>query len=641
MVRADLHASAAGGRGLILLLAALGVALLPGACSHIEAPPTREVIHLSGSPYARGKQHGERLGSKIHSFHTTILTTSLVPYINRERPDIALYLTEYNDAKYDNGEFARQLLLQSAHEMEKSLTPEHIEEMRGVADGSGMAYEDILVLNTFLDTVLVVRAIAYVLRLGQAPHVTRLEFIGSIGSDGFDNNGDGFVDNKNEGRIDPYEPSPHAVMADVPLDAEIRFRLSDPEGVDPQTVRIQLGDQVFEAGDPALTIAPVGDAGDRIEVRFKPPTPLPAAATVAMIIQAGDTSNVVDPPPQHARFMRDERMTFTTAGVGAAPQDVLNRNVDDGRSQPPSSAFALRGSAVANGEPLLGQHFSLLDANSSHKHTVVLLHHPQDGESFATVGWAGLLYGLSGMNTAGLATAAVYSDTLDNRLVGALLAQILAGGGDLAAGRLIANGVPAGFALRRILEKSTDVASAAAELADVDHVLGWNFLLADAKGGLQAVEVDSGAVSFPAKPKPITQSFTYGPDDADPAMQELASVGPDDLRIAAHFQANTNDVMKLPVTETIIINSQRTWSSFYYKSLRVFALTADRLAAGYGKFDVKAVQELLGDPALVDTSDSMNAVVYEPAKGRLHTAMGAVPATSMPFEAVVLTKEAP
>lgn len=633
-----------------------------GACSHLEAPPTREVVHLSGGPYARGVQHGQRLGSKIRSFYTTILTASLIPYVNRERADIAKFLIEYTDPKYDNGEFARQLLLQSAREMEKSIAPEHIEELKGVAAGAGIDYEEILILNTFLDTVLVVRAIAYVLRLGQAPRLRRIEFIGaaaetSMGSDGFDNDGDGTIDDKKEGLIAKYDPSPHALMADVPLDAEIRFRLTDPDGVDPQTVRIQLDNTMYEPGSPSLSFRTFGEASTgvappfgsasslpaaatRVEVRFKPAANLPAAAVVALIIQAGDSSTVTVPPPPHARFMRDERLLFSTAGYGEAPQKIANRSVDDGRSQPPASAFALRDTALAGGGPLLGQHFSLLDANSSHKHTVALVHHPDDGEAFVTVGWAGLIYGLSGMNLSGLAAAAVYSDSLDNRLVGTLLSQVLAGGG-LSAGRLIANGLPVGFALRQILEQSDNVASAATELSGMGHAVGWNFLLADAKGGLQAVEVDSGAVSFPPKADPVAQTFTYGPDDADPAARALASVGKDDLRVAAHFQANTNDVMSLPVSETIRIDPQRIWSSYYFKSLRVFAQTADQLSAGYGTFDLAAVQRLLGDPALVDTSDSMNAVVYEPAKFQVHAAMGAVPATSVPFETIVLTQEAP
>ncbi len=611
------------------------------ACTVIEAPPTRKTIHVSGTPYERGKQHGEQLESRIRSFYTTILTTSLLPFVNRERPDIAANLTEYQDPKYDNGAFADLLMLQSAREMEKSLSAEHIDEMKGIADGAGMEYEQILVLNTFLDTVMAVRAIAYVLRLGQAPRLLKVHFIGSLETDGFDNDGDGNTDEKNEGKISKYEPSPYAVMADVPLDAVIQWRLSDPEGIGHSTIRVQLGDTIYESDDPALTTTPVGTDGTTLDVRLTPAAPLPAAATLALIIQAGDTSEIYNPPPLHARFMRDERLLITTAGAGMLPQHVPNRSIDDGRSQPPASALALRGSATKDGQPLLGQHFSLLDANSSHKHGVVIIHHPENGESFVTVGWAGLMYGLSGMNVAGLAAAAVYSDTLDNRLVGTLLGQVVAAGGDLSAGRLTASGTPIGFGLRHILEKSSDALGAEAEVIKISHTLGWNYLLADAKGTLRAVEVDSGAVTFPPKAEPTPQSFTFGPGHKDKQGRPVGSVGVDDLRIGAHYQVNTKDVMVLPVTETVRIDPQNVWSSYYYKSLRVHSLVGDMVKAGYGTFDVPKLQTLLGDKAVVDTSDSMNAAVYEPATRRLHSAMGAVPATSMPFETVTLTKEAP
>ena len=32
-----------------------------------------------------------------------------------------------------------------------------------------------------------------------------------------------------------------------------------------------------------------------------------------------------------------------------------------------------------DGAPLLAQHFAMLDANTSHRHTVVFVHHPDSG----------------------------------------------------------------------------------------------------------------------------------------------------------------------------------------------------------------------------------------------------------------------
>ena len=110
----------------------------------------------------------------------------------------------------------------------------------------------------------------------------------------------------------------------------------------------------------------------------------------------------------------------------------------------------------------------------------------------------------------------------------------------------------------------------------------------------------------------------------------------DDLRIACHFQANHDDVMKLPLTGGARVSPQRSWSLNYFRSLRVFHGLGERIKAGYGGFDVANVQSLLADKALVDTSNSMNAVVFEPSKLRLHSAMGSVPATDSTFEVFTL-----
>ena len=47
--------------------------------------------------------------------------------------------------------------------------------------------------------------------------------------------------------------------------------------------------------------------------------------------------------------------------------------------------------------------------------------------------------------------------------------------------------------------------------------------------------------------------------------------------------------------------------------------------------DVPTAINILRIPDLIDSRDSMNAVIYEPESLRLHFAMGQVPATSGPF----------
>ena len=80
------------------------------------------------------------------------------------------------------------------------------------------------------------------------------------------------------------------------------------------------------------------------------------------------------------------------------------------------------------------------------------------------------------------------------------------------------------------------------------------------------------------------------------------------------------------------IASQSVVSTYWLKSLRTAHRLGVALAAGRGTYDVVKLQSLLGEPQFVDRSDSMNAVVLEPAKGLLHHAMGAAPATDAPWQ---------
>lgn len=607
------------------------VALL--ACTAADPPSTRETVHLTGTDYERGLQHGTELRSKIRSFYTTMLTASLLPYVNREKPDIAGTLQRYAGPDYDEN-FSYKLLLESAEAMKAHIAPRYLEEMRGIADGSGLQLTDILVLNTFVDSVMCTRGVALALRLSQSPIVEQVAFSGPIGADGVDNDGDGATDEKNEGLVDEYDSIAHAVMAEVSVDATISWVLADADGIDPKTLRAQLDDTIFTFNSPELRSEALPDTpGEprRLKVTLTPSQPLPAAATVTLMVMAGDLSTVSEPPPSHARFMRDERITFTTAGLGSKPWQVPNTGRDDGRSQPPSTAFAVRGSATVDGKPILAQHFSLLDANSSHKHTAIFVHHPPTGPSYAYVGWAGVIWGFSGLNANGLAVAANYSDTLKNSVVNGLLKQI----SKLAVAPLLTTGVPIGLALRELLETGDSAAAAAKALDDFDHTFGWNVILADASGALRSVEIDSllGGTARAWAPGDKAGRDDWG--------QPLASVGVDDIRAGTHFVKNTDDMspFEYPLPNfRLRIRRQSGWSSYYFRSLRAFGRLGDLIRDNYGKIDAAKAKQLVADPALVDTSDSMNAVVIEPATLRIHTSMGTVPATDSAFETVQLEK---
>ena len=72
---------------------------------------------------------------------------------------------------------------------------------------------------------------------------------------------------------------------------------------------------------------------------------------------------------------------------------------------------------------------------------------------FAVVGWAGVVYGFSGLSDTGLGYACNPSDTLDNSVVGSVFENIF----DLSKAKLLATGTPMGFLGRKMLETATAV----------------------------------------------------------------------------------------------------------------------------------------------------------------------------------------
>jgi hypothetical protein len=593
-----------------------------GACAPATPPPSRELIDVKGSPYDRGLSHGTQLKSKIHSFYTTLLTNALFPYLSREQPDIASFLPVYAGERFQNGQFAYQLLLDSAHSIEKSLPRAVHEELQGVADGSGLSYDEVLVLNTFVDTVMAVRGVALAIRLTRAPQVESIQFVGAD-HDGVDNNADGVIDEAGEGTFSPWIPELAAQLVEVSPSTTIRMVLTDADGVDAASLRVSLGDTLFTQGSDGLTINAL--SATSLEVLLT--SPLAPASINTLVISVGDLALRQQPPPVHESFMRTEELVFTTTGAGLEPRDVLRPALHDGRTRPPGFALGVRRSATQGAQAFLATDFALLDANTSHKHTAIIRHQPDSGPSFATVGWAGMVIGLSGMNSNGVGYACSPSDTLDNSVVGSVFAQVA----DLTTATLTAKGTPIGFAGRKVLETATDTASAVAVMKSLKHVYGWACTFEDSTGALEAVETDSDIFNDGSG-----GVFPYAPDDRDASGHTYASVGPDDLITGSSFTKNVPDSPTLMIAGQRLV-PQRSWSGFYFRSRRVMDAVARKVQAQYGTLTVDSLQTLLSDPEVVDHSDSMNEVVLDLARREIHAAMGTEPTSDAPFETTPVT----
>ncbi len=728
-------------------LAALVISLqLAWACEPAEKPTNVHIVYLRGDPYQRGFEHGKQLSAHIRSLYTKLLASSILPFLNREQLNITPVLPVYAQPEYTDGRFSFKMLLESGeHLLEHYLPEDYRREMEGIADGSGMDFDQVLVLNTFFDTMLGFRSIVAFIQLIQQPYIDSFSLLDGPAADGRDNDGDSETDEEGEGQFEPYRSLPHGILVEVPADVRIRLVIkdlnlsglacvdprnieplteiqfskscvnpsclrpacrdqalvgrdciresaltcidprvdaecldhgcvepTDPGCVDPDSIRITLNDQLYVVADDAVQTRllppedeePPGSFADcygPLEVVITPPGGLEPASIVSLVVQAGDQSPVYSPPPFHSKVMRDERIVFTTegfaaqAGYGARPHEVENRGEWDPRSQPPSIAFGVRGSATEDGNPLFAHHYTLLDSDMVHEHSVVFVYIPDEGHPHVVPSWAGLIWGFSGMNDQGLTYAFNNSDSLDNSLVGGVLKTIfepenlaklvqnpdLKGlSAALSGTSLFTTGLLAGITGREVLTRTATVEEGIGYMYSVGRTYGWNYMLADAEGEMAVLELDSGTQALDpgqgAAPMDEDGFRFYSPDPSDPANLDqygrpFASTGPDDLRMASHFQKNQDDMVDLPILSTFAPRPQRFWSGFYFRSLRAFYILGEQISSRYGTIDLNQAIEILRTPDLVDTRDSMNACVYEPATRKLHWAMGGVPATDQPF----------
>ena len=451
-----------------------------GCAPDAQVATTREVVHLHGDAYARGLQHGTVLRDKVRAFYTKLLGVALLPNLNREQPSISGFLVQYQSEKYQNGRFSYEVLLEMALSIEPKLTDAVRDELRGISDGSGLSYEEVLILNTFADTVLAVRAIAATLRLSHGPRLASVQFIGKLKADG------------TQQKPIEYVPLPYAVTTAVPIDSALKLRITDAEGVAVETLRINLGETLFLHDSPGVSIETIAGVG--VDVTIVPPKGLPAATQVGVLLNVADIVSAEIPPPAHLRFGRDEGFTFTTVGDPRLAKEVANIAPDDGLTRPPPVIVGLRGDSAVGGGPLLAQHFALLDAGAAHETTVLLVHHLDNGGVFATVGWAGMAWGFSGMNAAGLGYACNFSDTLDNAILKDLLPVV----SNLPSATLTATGWPVGLAMRQVLENDATVAAATARLSGMQHVMGWVCGVADKEGAMAGIELDGDALLLPS-----------------------------------------------------------------------------------------------------------------------------------------------
>ena len=95
-------------------------------CGFIEIKDTNYILHLKGSPYERGYQHGRLLKTMIQRNISTFLDNKQIAVDGRT-----------------------QKFIENLPSLMKFIPSHFLEEMKGVSDGSGIAMDKILLLNLF------------------------------------------------------------------------------------------------------------------------------------------------------------------------------------------------------------------------------------------------------------------------------------------------------------------------------------------------------------------------------------------------------------------------------------------------------------------------------------------------------------
>lgn len=628
-------------RRWVALLALVSFLPMAAGCAQstkLIDPDENRVLHVSGTYYEMGYQIGQAYSSEIRQVFTQFLTASLIPYFAREQPSIASVLTYYDDPRFENGQFAYEFLKDAAHGLEPYIPARYRDEIRGIADGAQYDYEDVLILNTLLDSILSLVNITVFLKILQSPVLESVTLPAALTSDGVDNDEDGQTDEPGENVLDPFPASPFAVVKGMPAQPTLVFRLGDiafpnffdPEGVDLSTLRIRLNDRVFTRADTTVW----SDNGDDLHpvITIKAPEAYAPGTPVAVDVEAADLDQIDVPPPLHPNVARLLRFTFVVGAAERALEDFGNIRPEEASGSIPAWNLGVRGAMSADGQMLVARAMALLDINVLHDFTTLIVYHPvgEDGAprpSFASVGYTGIGWMLSGMSERGIVAAINRCETFDDAVVGNLFAA--------QPYRLNPQGALGPWMIREIVEDAESLGDAEAILRRQSPVTGWNVFLADGPhDDMRVVELDA---NIDHKPDDGFYEFTSDlsdPGNLDAKGRPLGSVTSDDLRNAIHYVKNLTDGpenVPLPLPISLGLPDQRNWGTTYFSSVSIHSKLDAALAEAGGPVDAQWLLDLQKRPGFFDPQISMHNALFAPDARELWVAMGRLPATDGRF----------
>jgi predicted choloylglycine hydrolase len=169
-----------------------------------------------------------------------------------------------------------------------------------------------------------------------------------------------------------------------------------------------------------------------------------------------------------------EEMRGVAAGSGLSFEQVLVAQAFlDIKKVVQCSTVALTGKASESNEPMLGRNLDFPSLGFIHRHSIVVVRHPSDGQVTVSVGWPLLLGTFSGMNASGVSLAMMEVYTKTSSL----------------------NGMPYALLYRQALESSKTTPEVVRFIQNAQLTASNNLMVLDAKGRAALIEITADLVS--------------------------------------------------------------------------------------------------------------------------------------------------
>lgn len=168
-----------------------------------------------------------------------------------------------------------------------------------------------------------------------------------------------------------------------------------------------------------------------------------------------------------------EEMRGLAEGSGVSLRNIQRIHIISELFYIRCSSFAAFGEATRGGRLYHTRVFDWIVGSGIEENPIIIIYEPEGKHPFVSIGYAGYIGVLSGMNIEGISVAQIGAKTVDKTL----------------------RGVPMPFLLRKVLEESDNLEEATKIVRDAPRTVGHNYVFADAKAA-EAIVLETTANLF-------------------------------------------------------------------------------------------------------------------------------------------------